>query len=157
MKKDENVEIIKAGLEQLDLVTELFDKYRIFYEQPSNLSEGKKFIRERMEQGQSVIFLAIEKQESTDIPLGFVQLYPTFSSVNLAKRWILNDLYVDQLARRRGVAKGLMQKAKEYAVDTGAIELSLETAADNTNAQHLYEWLGYEKDEKHFYYHLSLD
>ena len=66
MSKDENMVIIKAGLEQLDLVAELFDKYRIFYEQPSNLAEGKKFIRERMENGQSVIFLAIEKQESSD-------------------------------------------------------------------------------------------
>ena len=157
MSKDENMVIIKAGLEQLDLVAELFDKYRIFYEQPSNLAEGRKFIRERMENGQSVIFLAIEKQESTDIPLGFVQLYPSFSSVNLAKRWILNDLYVDQSARRRGVAKGLMQKAKEYAVETGAIELTLETAIDNKKAQHLYERIGYEKDEKHFYYNLSLD
>ena len=50
-----------------------------------------------------------------------------------------------------------MQKAKEYAVETGAIELTLETAIDNKKAQHLYERIGYEKDEKHFYYNLSLD
>ncbi|WP_163527196.1 GNAT family N-acetyltransferase [Halobacillus ihumii] len=157
MTNDENIVLIKADLDQIDLVAELFDKYRVFYEQPSNVEEGKKFIRERMEHQQSVIFLAIEKQESFEKPLGFVQLYPSFSSVNLAKIWILNDLYVDQSARRMGVAKSLMQKAKEHALESGARELTLETASSNHKAQHLYELIGYEKDEKHFYYSLLIN
>ncbi|WP_079527877.1 GNAT family N-acetyltransferase [Halobacillus hunanensis] len=157
MTNDENIVLIKADLDQIDLVAELFDKYRVFYEQPSNVEEGKKFIRERMAKQQSVIFLAIEQQESSVKPLGFVQLFPSFSSVNLAKIWILNDLYVDQSARRMGVAKSLMQRAKEHALETGAKELTLETASSNHKAQDLYELIGYEKDEEHFYYSLLID
>lgn len=65
----------------------------------------------------------------------------------MKKLWNLNDLYVDQSARRKGVAKILMKKAKEYALKTGAKGLTLETAIDNYNAQRLYESIGYEKIE----------
>ncbi|WP_164214355.1 GNAT family N-acetyltransferase [Virgibacillus sp. YIM 98842] len=154
MMNNENIILQKADLDQIELVADLFDKYRVFYKQSSNVEEGKKFIRERMENQQSVIFLAIEKQENLVRPLGFVQLYPSYSSVNLAKIWILNDLYVEQSARRRGVATRLMQKAKEFALETGAKELTLETAKDNHQAQQLYELIGYKKDSEHFYYNL---
>ncbi|WP_257351980.1 GNAT family N-acetyltransferase [Pseudalkalibacillus decolorationis] len=156
MTEDKNIKVIKASSNELDLVAELFDKYRVFYGQPSNVEEGKKFIQERMKNDQSVILLAVEIETNSLRPLGFVQLYPTFSSVAMKKRWILNDLYVDQSVRRKGVAKTLMQKAKEYALETGANGLTLETAKDNYTAQRLYESIGYEKDDECFHYHISL-
>ncbi|MGH0540758.1 GNAT family N-acetyltransferase [Bacillus cereus] len=156
MNHDKKITIIKAGLNELDLVTEVFDKYRIFYKQTSNLKEGKRFIQERMKNDQSVIFLAVENQTDDVKPLGFVQLYPSFSSVTMQKLWNLNDLYVDQLVRRKGVAKTLMEKAKKYALETGAKGLTLETAIDNYNAQGLYESIGYEKDDECFHYNFFL-
>ncbi|QKG84472.1 hypothetical protein GXN76_08285 [Kroppenstedtia pulmonis] len=48
MTHDENITVAKAGL------------YRIFYKQSSNVEEGKKIIQERIENHQSVIFIAIE-------------------------------------------------------------------------------------------------
>ncbi|TCP19142.1 acetyltransferase (GNAT) family protein [Scopulibacillus darangshiensis] len=156
MAFEQNISVLKAGLNELNLVAGLFDKYRVFYKQPSNLEAGKKFIQERMESNQSVIFLAIENQEDGLKPVGFVQLYPSFSSVAMKKLWILNDLYVDQAARQKGVAKALMQKAKEYALETGAKGLALETAVDNKKAQQLYESIGYEKAEDVYHYNLLL-
>lgn len=156
MNHDEKITVIKAGLNELGLVTGLFDKYRIFYKQTSNLEEGKKFIQERMKNDQSVIFLAVENQTGDVKPLGFVQLYPSFSSVTMQKLWNLNDLYVEQSVRRKGVAKALMEKAKEYALETGAKGLTLETAIDNYNAQGLYESIGYEKDDEYFHYNFFL-
>ncbi|EEM13857.1 N-acetyltransferase [Bacillus pseudomycoides] len=156
MNHDEKFTVIKAGLNELDLVTRLFDKYRIFYKQTSNLKEAKKFIQERMENDDSVIFLAFENQIGDVKPLGFVQLYPSFSSVAMKKLWNLNDLYVEQSARQKGVAKALMEKAKEYALETGAKGLTLETAIDNYNAQSLYESMGYEKDDECFHYNFFL-
>lgn len=146
-------QVMKAGISELDLVVCVFDKYRVFYKQASNEKECKRFIQERIKNQESVIFLAIENQTDVIKPLGFVQLYPSFSSVAMKKLWILNDLYVDQSARRQGVAKALLQKAKDHAAQTGAMGLALETAKDNYNAQRLYESNEYELDNENLYYH----
>lgn len=76
--------------------------------------------------------------------LGFVQLYPSFCSVELMKIQILYDLYVDADARQGGVGEALMNRASEYARETGAARVDLLTAHSNQIGQHLYEKLGYE-------------
>ena len=37
--------------------------------------------------------------------VGFVQLYPTFTSIGAKRAWVLNDLFVVPEARRRGVRR----------------------------------------------------
>ena len=49
-----------------------------------------------------------------------------------------------------------MERARQWAVETGAEGLSLETAVDNRTAQRLYEKLGYKKDEVYFRYNLMV-
>jgi ribosomal protein S18 acetylase RimI-like enzyme len=136
-------------------VVPLFNEYRVFYEQASDLEDGRQFILERMKSKQCVIFLAIESQKKYAV--GFVQLYPSFSSVSMKKLWILNDLYVDTSVRQRGIAKKLMETAKHYAIDTGAKSLILETSGNNHQAKKLYETLGYKKDIQHDHYELMLN
>ncbi|TAN02376.1 MAG: GNAT family N-acetyltransferase, partial [Rhodanobacteraceae bacterium] len=53
---------------------------------------------------------------------------------------------------QRGVARLLMACARQYASETGALRLVLETAEDNRPAQALYESLGYacESGERHY-------
>ncbi|WP_053589046.1 GNAT family N-acetyltransferase [Bacillus sp. FJAT-22090] len=156
MNSVDEINVMVAGLNELDLVTTLFDKYRVFYNQESNLEAGRKFIEERMKEKQSVIFLVTQEQVNDVLPLGFVQLFPSFSSVSMERLWILNDLYVDQSARRLGVAKLLLEKAKEYAIQTNSKGLVLETAIDNLNAQRLYESIGYKKDRGTMHYSFYL-
>ena len=138
--------IKKAELPDLDFVAMLFDEYRVFYKQASDLDKARTFIQNRMKNNESVIFLAIERQSDNVIPVGFVQLYPSFSSVSMKKLWILNDLFVAPSARKKGIAKMLMETAKNYAVKTEAKGLILETAVDNDPAKKLYESMGYKKD-----------
>ncbi|MCG6220607.1 GNAT family N-acetyltransferase, partial [Vibrio diabolicus] len=88
--------------------------------------------------------------------IGFTQLYPSFSSVAAKRIWVLNDLYVAAQARRLGVAKKLMDTAKEFAMATNARGLALETARDTSAAQRLYEALGYRKEDGYHYF-LALD
>ncbi|UAL54711.1 GNAT family N-acetyltransferase [Metabacillus dongyingensis] len=146
--------IIKAGLNELDLVAGLFDQHRVFCKQASAFLEGRAYLKERIERKESVIFLAVDQKSCGDVkPLGFVQLYPTFSTLSMKRVWILNDLFVDPTARRNGIAKQLMLKAKAFVIDTGAKGLRVETATDNKKAQHLYESLGYQKDVRGFHYH----
>lgn len=129
------MEITQATIEDLDGVANLFNSYRMFYQQNSDLEGAMAFIKTRMESNESVIFVAKDKAKY----VGFTQLYPTFSSISMKRAWILNDLYVDSKARKQGVGERLLQRAKEYALESGAKSLSLSTAPDNHTAQRLYE------------------
>lgn len=144
--------IYQATMKDLEGVAFLFDQYRTFYEQPSNLEGARIFIKERLKQNESVIFVVKDQQNY----LGFTQLYPTFSSISMKRAWILNDLYVDERARKQGVGKLLLQKARELALETGAKSISLSTAPNNYSAQKLYEKHGYKQDKQFHHYELYL-
>lgn len=141
------------------LVTDLFDQYRVFYQQPSDKSLAESFIHQRLANNESVIFVALEQVNGLDTPVGFTQLYPTYSSVRATKNWILNDLYVDAQHRRKGVGEQLIQTALEFAKTDNAQFVQLETTTDNFNAQRLYESIGFVKqqpEEGFFVYRISI-
>ncbi|RDW20280.1 GNAT family N-acetyltransferase [Oceanobacillus arenosus] len=144
--------IYQAAIEDIEDVSHLFNMYRVFYQQASDLEGAKAYIKERLESKDSVIFVVKDKQRY----VGFTQLYPTFSSISMKKAWILNDLYVDAEARKQGIGEMLLQKAKEYAIETGAKSISLSTAPDNYSAQKLYKRNGYVRDSQFYHYELSL-
>ncbi|MFK9093672.1 GNAT family N-acetyltransferase [Bacillus salipaludis] len=140
--------IKKATLNELDSLTKLFDLYRQFYEQRSDVDGASMFLKERMMNDESVVYIALDGAD----PLGFVQLYPSFSSVSMKRSWVLNDLYVTKPARGKGVGEKLINTALEFAEETGAKGVFLETAADNTTAQRLYEKIGFVREANYFYY-----
>lgn len=144
--------IVRATLEDLQVLVPLFDAYRVFYGRPSDPATAQAFLRERFERDESAIFMA---REGGGAALGFTQLYPCFSSVSARRLWILNDLYVEPRARRSGVARALMEVAHAHARDTGAARVTLCTARDNTPAQTLYESLGYIRETKMLAYALE--
>lgn len=144
--------ILQATMTDLETIIPLFDAYRVFYQQESDPSLARTFLSERLHGQDSVIFLAVDGNASG---LGFVQLYPSFSSVSAKRLWILNDLFVAESARCKGVARSLMNRAREFAIDTNAKGLFLETAHDNLNGQALYQSLGYQRNSE-FYYFLDL-
>lgn len=132
-------------LNETGLVTGLFDKYRSFYKQPSNPALAEKYITDRLKNNESVIFVALENE--TDVPMGFTQLYPKYSSVSAAKNWILNDLYVDAPYRKQGIGEALIKTAMHFAKTEGAAYVQLETAVDNYTAQSLYHAIGFKKQQ----------
>ena len=77
-----NISVTKATLANIDGVSELFNLYRMFYKQETNLSLASDFISERIGNSESIIFVA--QNEAGDY-LGFTQLYPIFSSVSAKK------------------------------------------------------------------------
>ncbi len=135
----------RAGPGDLDLLVPLFDDYRQFYGQPSQPTVCRDFLRARFERGESVVFLA----ESGEDAVGFVQLYPLFSSVRVRPVWLLNDLYVVPAQRGIGAGRALLDAASAHARSSGAAYLMLETTADNTYAQALYERYGYSRLDPH--------
>lgn len=146
--------IIKAGIADLDLIVPLFDAYRRFYEQEADPEKVKAFLHTRIQREESVIFLALSEGQRE--AMGFTQLYPSFSSVSMQRLWVLNDLFVDPKHRKKGVATSLMNTARELAEDTRSKGLMLETGKENYNAQALYEKLGYKKEEDYFVYNLKV-
>ena len=152
MPADNTLSIIRAGVEDTERVAPLFDAYRQFYKQPSDPTAAASFLSERLRRSESVIFLAMLGAR----PVGFTQLYPCFSSTAMKRMWILNDLFVAPEARRNGVAEALMERAQQWAVESNAENMWLETAVDNRTAQSLYEKLGWEKDDHYLRYNLWL-
>lgn len=136
------MELVQATTDDLDVTAGLFDAYRQFYGQSSNIEATKVFIAERLSTGDSMIILAVDDDNDA---LGFTQLYPSFSSVAMQRIWILNDLYVSKHARKSGVGSALLEAAKLYAEQTGACRLVLSTAIDNKVARSLYETKGYKR------------
>jgi GNAT superfamily N-acetyltransferase len=144
----------RALPDDVALVAPLFDAYRQFYGIAPDADSAEEFIRDRLEEMESVIFLAEENGGA----LGFVQLFPSFSSVAARRIWVLNDLFVAEGARGRGVGRALLEAARGHAVESGAKRLTLETMEDNERAWALYEKLGYVRsDPSARFYSLELD
>lgn len=141
--------IRKASLEDLKLVVEVFDQYRVFYEKESDKTKAKEFIAERLTLSDSRIYVAENSDKNI---IGFVQLYPIFSSTRMQRLWLLNDLFVNKEYRGKGISKRLMQAAKELCKETNACGLLLETAKSNIIGNQLYPKLGFSLDTDHNYY-----
>jgi GNAT superfamily N-acetyltransferase len=139
----------KARLNDLDLIAELFNDYRIFYEQTSDLKESKLFLKERLLNSDSEIFVC---QNTDEELLGFVQLYPIFSSTRMKKLWLLNDLFVNPNYRGKGISIQLIECAKDLSRKTNSAGLILETSKSNIIGNKLYPQTGFELDKGHNYY-----
>lgn len=149
-----SVHISQATYKDLMSVTHLFDQYRQFYGQPSDPEGAQAFLFRLMEHRESVIFVA--KDEENGKAAGFAQLYPVFSSLSMQRSWILNDLYVLKEYRNSGIGKQLLDAVSEYAVESKAKGIALETGVGNKGAQKLYEQLGYTRDDEYYHYYLNL-
>lgn len=141
-----------ATRDDISALAILFDSYRQFYEQPSDVAGAVNFLTQRFDQQQSTIFVA----ELSGKLIGFTQLYPSFSSTRMAPIFILNDLFVAADARQQGAAAALLRAAAEHARSHGALRLTLSTAHDNLAAQALYEREGWTRDTAFRTYNLPL-
>jgi GNAT superfamily N-acetyltransferase len=143
------VRTVRAELDDLDALVPLFDGYRRFYRQLSDVVGARAFLADRIKRGESVIFLAVVDGAI----VGFTQLYPVFSSVSMKRLWLLNDLFVAPDARKSGAGRALLERAERWAAETGATGLTLSTEVTNLAAQRLYEACGWTKDEDFVHYH----
>jgi ribosomal protein S18 acetylase RimI-like enzyme len=139
-------------LQDLSALVKLFDAYRVFYEKESDPLGVREFLSERISRGDSVIFVATDPDGTM---MGFVQLYPLFSSTRMKKLWLLNDLYVAPEFRGRQVSVMLIDRAKQLAEETNAAGLTLETAKSNSIGNNLYLKTGFEMDTEHNFYSWS--
>jgi GNAT superfamily N-acetyltransferase len=133
--------ITRVKLQDLNDLALLFDDYRIFYKQESNIEAVKRFLKQRMVKNDSIIYMAYDNDEA----IGFTQLYPLFSSVSMKPIYMLNDLFVNSKYRGQGIGEALINRAKRLCQSENNKGLAIQTAFDNP-AQELYERLGFVKD-----------
>lgn len=151
---DNQIQIVQASIDDLEEIVQIFDQYRVFYNQASDLDGARQFLFDKFEHQESVIFAA--RNTETNEFVGFTQLYPSFSSVSMKRVWILNDLFVNEQYRKMGIATKLMNRAKEFAILTKAKGIQLETSIQNEKAQRLYESFGYKRNDAAYHYFLFL-
>jgi len=147
--------IRKASLEDLDQLTNMFDKYLVFYKRPSNITKHKSYLKERIENNEAIIYLAFEDKTEAKA-IGFTLIYTTFSSVLLSKMLILNDLYVDSSVRKNGVGEKLILQTIALAKELGIELVRLRTAKNNVIAQSLYYKMGFLRDKYSYTFDLTL-
>lgn len=144
----------KVTKKDIDQLSFLFDKYRVFHNENSDLRKGKEFLNNRIMNEDSEIFVAENSEHSL---IGFVQLYPGFSSTKMSKSWRLNDLYVTPEYRKKGVASQLIEMAKELVVQSNACCMYLETWKSNTIGNNLYPKTGFSLNKDSNFYEWNIE
>lgn len=143
------LEVRQAVAADLEAVAAIFDEYRQFQGKASDVAACRAFLRDRFDHGESVVFLAGIDGRA----VGMAQLYPSYSSVALARVFVLNDLFVCAPARRTGAASALLAAVEGYAWTFGACRVSLNVARSNRQAQELYRARGWVEDAEFFMFH----
>lgn len=145
------VSIRPATFDDLAKLVPLFEDYRHFYGLPANSAQARGFLAERLVRGESHLLMAMGEQGSA---VGFAQLYPMFSSLRCQRTLVLNDLFVTPEMRGQGIGIALLEQVRLLAKRQAVRSVSLQTAKDNHQAQHLYERFGFERDDRFLSYEL---
>jgi len=140
--------IRKGTLADLEPLAKIFERYRMWYHQKPDFEGALEFLSKRLRQKESVIFVA----QLNDAIVGFTQLYPLFSSTRMKDLWLLNDLYVEEKHRGKGISLGLIDTAKKLVHETGAFAMFLETDRTNDVGNQLYPRAGFVLNERSNYY-----
>jgi len=146
-----NTVVRQANIDDLEAVAVLFDEYRVFYRKESDIKGAKAFLKDRITKRESEIFMV----EAENQAVGFTQLYPLFSSTNMKRLWLLNDLYIKPDFRGKGLSVLLINKAKALALETDSAGVMLETEKSNGIGNQLYPRTGFELDQEHNFYFWS--
>jgi GNAT superfamily N-acetyltransferase len=136
----------------IESVLPLVQAYRMFYRRSPDETAERAFILGHLRDGSSAVFLAFCDEHA----VGFVQLFTSWSTVYLAPVAILEDLFVEEAFRKRGVATKLLNAALNFAREAGAATMFLETAADNLRAQEVYERNGWLREARFLKYNAPI-
>jgi ribosomal protein S18 acetylase RimI-like enzyme len=139
----------RARVSDVPVVAPLFEAYRQFYGWTPDRAASTRFLALRLERDESVVLLARVRPspgKGQGPAAGFAQLYPSFSSVALAPILILNDLFVADEYRQRGVGRRLLDEAAAYSARAGAVRLEIATHHANHRALRLYEARGFVRE-----------
>ena len=147
------MEVRSANKDDLMQLSILFNSYRVWYRKDSDVDGARQFLEERITKKDSEIYVCEVEKNLT----GFVQLYPIFSSTRMKKAWLLNDLFVSDDYRGKGISIQLVERAKRLVRDTEAFGMMLETEKTNDIGNKLYPRTGFKQNEISNFYEWEVD
>ena len=130
-------------------VLPLIAGYQRFYQADPDEARNRDFFRRFLEPSDDGLLLGAWREGEL---VGFATLYWTFSSTRAAEVAVMNDLFVADGVRGRGIGLALIEASAAAARARGCAHLEWLTHVDNRRAQRLYEqlptersaWFGYE-------------
>lgn len=138
-----SIEIRPIRPDEIELALPLFRGYQEFYEVDDAHDErNRTFFTRFCEPSEDGLLLGA--WDGDDL-VGFATIYWTFSSANAAEIALMNDLFVADRARGRGIGRVLIDACAEAGRARGCRSLEWETAPDNLRAQRVYDATGAER------------
>jgi GNAT superfamily N-acetyltransferase len=139
------IEVAPIAAEDFEELLPLIAAYQRFY-QVNEIDEQRNriFFRRFLAPSEDGLLLGARTDRRL---VGYACLYWHFSSLEAAERVLMNDLYVVEDARGRGVGRALIEASAEVARELGVAYLEWSTEPDNHTAQSLYDTTGAERSE----------
>jgi GNAT superfamily N-acetyltransferase len=138
-----NVRVEPISAAQLEILLPMIAAYQGFYEvEEIDETRNRTFFARFVAPSEDGMLLGAW---SGDDLAGYACLYWHFTSLVPAETVLMNDLYVDERQRGRGIGRALIEASAEIARERGAHRLEWATAPDNATAQRLYDATGAER------------
>ena len=146
------VEVRPVSADELDEALPLIAGYQKFYGAEADIERNRRFFSRFLDPSEDGLLLGAWVDGTM---AGFATLYWFFSSTKATESVLMNDLFVRDDIRGKGIGRALIQSALGEARRRGAAHLEWFTAPDNATAQRLYDsvpgagrsiWYAYEID-----------
>ena len=144
------IKIFKAEQWNLDILLPLFEEYRLAHGMVENPERTLTFLTNRIRFSESIFFLALDEDKKA---VGFIQLYPRLSSLQLQRYWQLTDIFVRNISHKNDVYTALIAKAKEFVSYTQSTRLTVE---QDIQRHHLLENEGFKLNPNKSVFELNL-
>jgi GNAT superfamily N-acetyltransferase len=139
---DVRVEPISAS--QLEALLPLIAAYQRFYEVPDVDDErNRAFFSRFLAPSDDGMLLGAWRGDQL---VGYACLYWHFTSLVPAETVLMNDLYVAEAERGKGIGRTLIEASVNVARERRAHQLQWVTAPDNETARRLYDSTGAESE-----------
>lgn len=134
--------IFKAEQWNIAVLLPLFEEYRVAHGMSENPDRTLTFLTNRIRFSESIFFIAVDEN---DRAVGFIQLYPRLSSLQLQRYWQLTDMFVREEKYQNEIYKALIAKAKEFVAFTQSTRLTVE---QDMQQRHILETEGFKANPK---------
>ena len=125
-----------VGAEEMDQVLPLIAGYQTFYGAKPDEQRNRRFFSRFLHPSEEGLLLGAWVDGDL---VGFANLYWFFSSTKATETVLMNDLFVKEGNRGKGIGRALIQSALDETRRRGAAHLEWFTAPDNSTAQRLYD------------------
>ena len=142
--------IFKAEQWNVPALLPLFEEYRLAHGMSENPDRTLTFLSNRIRFGESIFFIVMDENEKA---VGFIQLYPCLSSLQLQRYWQLTDIFVQAGKYQNEIYKALIEKAKEFVAFTQSTRLTVE---QDMQQRAILESEGFRLNPKKAMFELSL-